>query len=99
MKRFIKGTLETVVEDDDRRIPAYLANGWTEAELTKKPQDEADQQLDKAMTDVEESEGAADNGSGSKKPTKKVNDAIEANAAAAAESEAVDDGLLKKKGE
>lgn len=98
MKKFTKGALETIVDDDDRRIPEYLANGWKEAPLPKKPQDAADEQLDKAMTDVENSEGGGTK-KGSKKPAKKVNDAIKANTAAAAESEAVDDGLIKKEGE
>lgn len=99
MKKFIKGNLETYVEDDDRRTTAYLENGWVEVEYLKKQQDEADKQLDKAMTEVEESEGRRTRKGGSRKPTKKVNDAIKATTAAAAESEAVDDGLLKKEGE
>ena len=99
MKRFIKGTLETVVDDNDHRISEYLANGWKEAPIVKKPQDAADSQLEKAMLDIENSEEMADKKKGVKKPAKKVNDTITANTAAAAESEAVDDGLLKKEGE
>lgn len=30
MRTFVKGDLKTVVEDNDRRIEAYLANGWKE---------------------------------------------------------------------
>ena len=28
MKKFIKDGLETLVDDNDRRIPEYLKNGW-----------------------------------------------------------------------
>lgn len=95
MKRFIKGDIETVVDDNDPRIPSYLTNGWKEAELKPREQDKGDEQIEKAINDVVESEGAKTKKQ-SKKPTKKVNDAIEANTTAATESEVVDDGLIKQ---
>ena len=98
MKKFVKGDLETIVEDNDRRIPAYIAHGWKETELPEKTLDECDKQLNKAIDDVVESEGTPSK-KNRKKPTKKVNDAIKATTTAATESEAVDDGLLKKEGE
>ena len=104
MKKFIKDGLETLVEDNDRRIPDYLKNGWKEAEVTPKATDEADEQTQRAIDDVETSEGkpkgkkGSKSGKGSKAPGKKVNDAIAANAAAAAENVAVDDGLIKTEG-
>ena len=90
MKEFTKGALVTVVEDNDRRIADYKANGWRERPLTPKPQDDADKRIDAAMQEASDSE------SKSKKtaPDKKVNDAVEATKNAAEESEAVDDGLL-----
>lgn len=96
MKRFIKGELETVVDDNDRRIPDYIAGGWKEVELIAKPQDEASKKMNKAIADANDSEPT-----GARKRTaadKKVNAAIQANNAAAAESEAVDDGLFKNGG-
>lgn len=107
MKKFIKDGLETLVEDNDRRIPDYLKNGWKEAEVTLKATDEADKQTQRAIDDVETSEGKSKGSKGSKggkgskgskAPGKKVNDAIAANAAAAAENVAVDDGLIKTEG-
>lgn len=105
MRKFVKGKLETVVEDNDRRIPDYLANGWKET-TPKAPTDEGEKSAtDKALQDVVNSEGGNEppkgKGKGGKagKPDKpnendqKVNDAINANSTAAAESEAVDDGL------
>lgn len=98
MKEFYKGALVTVVEDNDRRIPDYLANGWKERPLTPKPQDEADKRIDDAMQEVSDSESKSDakgKGKGKKTaPDKKVNDAVEAKKNAADESCAVDDGLL-----
>lgn len=93
MKEFIKGNITTVVDDNDRRIPEYLANGWKERELTKKPKDVADERMEKAITDANASE---DSGKKNHATDKKVNDALNATKAAADESEAVDDGLLKK---
>ncbi len=104
MRKFVKGKLETTVEDNDRRIPDYLANGWKEV---KAPTGNGAQSAtDKALDDVANSEGgnktAKSKGNGKNKggkggkPSKtdqKVNDAINANSNAAAESEAVDDGL------
>ena len=105
MRKFVKGKLETVVEDNDRRIPDYLANGWTET-TPKAPKTDGEQSAtEKALQDVANSEGGNDtpkgkgkSGKGGKtgKPNEtdqKVNDAINANANAAGESEAVNDGL------
>ena len=103
MKKFIKGNLVSVVEDDDRRIADYRKGGWKEEAIkATAPADAADQTLDKAMKDVTASEPAK---SGKKKgkemtpPNKKVNDAIKANTTAITESEAVDDGLTPQEGE
>lgn len=96
MRRFVKGTLETAVDDNDRRIPEYLANGWKEEKPIVKPQDEASKKMSKAIADANDSEAA-----GEKKRTaadKKVNAAIKANNNAATESEAIDDGLIKTGG-
>lgn len=101
MKEFTKGALVTVVEDNDRRIADYKANGWKERPLTPKPQDDADKRNDAAMQEASDSESKSDaKGKGKKDkskktaPDKKVNDAVEATKNAAEESEAVDDGLL-----
>lgn len=102
MKTFTKGTLTTTVDDDDRRIPQYLANGWKEAPNPEKPKDDADERTGKAIDDVNASEGedkGEKKGKGKAAATdKKVNDAIKANANAASEGEEVDDGLLNKEG-
>ena len=101
MKEYTKGALVTVVEDNDRRIADYKANGWKERPLTPKPQDDADKRIDAAMQEASDSESKSDaKGKGKKDkskktaPDKKVNDAVEATKNAAEESEAVDDGLL-----
>ncbi len=115
MKKFVKGKLETIVEDNDRRIPEYLANGWKEAPLDKTPKGNGEQSAtDKALDDVANSEGANDTPKGNGKNNRgakagksgkpnatdqKVNDAIAANSNAAAEGEAVDDGLEEKGGD
>lgn len=101
MKTFTKGSLTTVVEDNDRRIPQYLTNGWKETKTPSKQADEADKRTGKAIDDVNASEGEK-KGKGKGKaaaPDKKVNDAIKANANAASEGEEVDDGLLNKEGD
>lgn len=87
MKTFTKGTLTTTVDDDDRRIPQYLANGWKEAPNPEKPKDDADKRIDKAIGEANESKNSA--------PDKKVNDAVDASKNAESEREAVDDGLIK----
>ena len=100
MKTFIKGSPTTVGEDNDRRIPQYLESGWKETETPDKQKDEADERTGKAIDDVNASAGGK-KGKGKEKaaaPDKQVNDAIKANAKAASEGEAVDDGLLKKEG-
>lgn len=101
MKKFIKGKLTTVVEDDDQRIPEYKAAGWKEVAYTgaEKESTPATELLEKALEDANASEpktggkrrkaGATD---------KKVNDAIGANALAAAQGEPIDDGLISKEG-
>lgn len=105
MKTFTKGTLTTTVDDDDRRIPEYLANGWKEAPNPKKPKDDADKRIDKAIGEANESENAPAKGKGGGKgksgkgkngaTDKKVNDAVDASKNAESEREAVDDGLIK----
>lgn len=92
MKKFVKGNLVTIVEDDDRRIADYTKNGWKETEYASKPQTEAEKRMDKAMNEALERRGKK-----SKRPVedKKVNDAIAATEAAHAESGPVDDGLIK----
>lgn len=91
MKTFTKGTLTTTVDDDDRRIPQYLANGWKEAPNPEKPKDDADKRIDKA---IGEANAPKINGKGGA-PDKKVNDAVDASKNAESEREAVDDGLIK----
>ena len=105
MKTFTKGSLTTVVEDNDRRIPQYIANGWKETGTTAKQKDDADERTGKAIDDVNASEvedKGEKKGKGKGKAAatdKKVNDAIKANANAASEGEEVDDGLLNKEGD
>lgn len=111
MKKFVKDKLETIVEDNDRRISEYLANGWKEVTLDHKKGNCA---TDKALDDVANSEGENETpkgngknsrGSKSGKPGKpnetdqKVNDAVAANSNAAAEGGEVDDGLENKGGD
>lgn len=72
MKKFIKDGLETLVEDNDRRIPDYLKNGWKEAEVTPKATDEADKQTQRAIDDVETSEGKPKNGKRKRKSLENV---------------------------
>ena len=92
MKEFIKGNLTTVVDDDDRRISEYLANGWKEKELTKKSKDASDKRKEDEVADANASEC---NGKKNRASVKKVNDAIRAKENVAYESEAIDDGLMK----
>ena len=49
MKTFTKGSLTTVVEDNDRRIPQYIANGWKETGTTPKQKDDADERDRKSV--------------------------------------------------
>lgn len=95
MKTFTKGTLTTTVDDDDRRIPQYLANGWKEAPNPEKPKDDADKRIDKAIGEANESEGKGKGKGKNSAPDKKVNDAVDAAKTAEGEREAVDDGLIK----
>lgn len=99
MKTFIKGTLTTTVDDDDRRIPEYMANGWKEAKTPDKPKDDTDTRIDNAMQAANASESKGKKGKGKTAPDKKVNDAVAAAQTVEAESQAVDDGLLKTEGE
>lgn len=99
MRKFTKGKLETVVEDKDRRIPEYLANGWKEVTITPKTPTEAEALLEKSKKDANTTEPKK----GGKKQKagatdQKVNDTIKANANAADEGEEIDDGLVKKEG-
>lgn len=103
MKKFVKDKLSTIVEDNDRRISAYIAGGWKEEEVTPVPMDAADNLLDKAIDEVNESEQRGDSGESlnntpkkATAPTQKINDAISAKATAATESAVVDDGLFKR---
>ena len=99
MKTFTKGSLTTVVDDDDFRIDEYKANGWKETKTAEKPKDEADTRIADAIDAANASEADKKGKNGKKgkaaAPDKKVNDAVAATATAAAESEAVDDGLIK----
>ena len=97
MKTFTKGTLTTTVDDDDRRIPEYLANGWKETATAEKAKDDADKRIDKAIGEANESESKGKGGGKGKNsaPDKKVNDAADAAKTAEGEREAVDDGLIK----
>ena len=99
MKTFTKGSLTTVVDDDDFRIDEYKANGWKETKTADKPKDEADTRIADAIDAANASEADKKGKNGKKgkpaAPEKKVNDAGAAPAPAAAESEAVDDGLIK----
>lgn len=99
MKTFTKGTLVTTVDDDDRRIPEYLANGWKETATAEKAKDDADKRIDKAIGEANESESKGKGKGGGKgknsAPDKKVNDAVDAAKTAEGEREAVDDGLIK----
>lgn len=95
MREFIKDNLITVVDDDDRRIPEYLQNGWKERELTEKPKDVADSRIENAIVDANASEA---NGKRNNATDKKVNDAIKSGENANAESQVVDDGLIKING-
>ena len=99
MKTFTKGSLTTVVDDDDFRIDEYKANGWKETKTADKPKDEADTRIADAIDAANASEAYKKGKNGKKgkaaAPDKKVNDAVAATATAAAESEAVDDGLIK----
>lgn len=97
MKKFKKGAVTTVVEDNDRRIQGYIANGWKEVSLDEKPKSEADKRTEQAKSEATASE------KGKKGKTaqidKKVNEAIDATETAHEESEPVDDGLFDKGGE
>lgn len=102
MKTFTKGTLTTTVDDDDRRIPEYEANGWKEVKNPEKPKDDADKRIDKAVNEANESEnapkgkGGGKGGKGKNGATdKKVNEAVDASKVAEGEREEVDDGLIK----
>lgn len=98
MKRFVKGGIETTVDDNDNRIADYLANGWKEAELPVKAKDAATEQLSKAIADANDSEATDAKKKKRTAADKKVNDAIAATNTAARDSVAVDDGLMKSGG-
>jgi hypothetical protein len=96
MRKFVKGNLHTVVDDNDRRVADYIASGWTEVALDEPKSTPATEVLEKALKDANESEPAK---IGKKRKAgatdKKVNAAIKANTRAAAQSEPIDDGLIK----
>lgn len=100
MRKFVKGNLTTIVEDNDQRIEAYKAAGWNEVPFrSDRTPTETAILLKKTIKDVHESEPKQDG----KKPKatahgKKINDAVKANKNAAAQSEPVDDGLIVKGG-
>ena len=98
MVRFTKGLLTTLVDEDDSRIPEYYANGWTRCEPTDKQKTAADKRIDDAVREANASEGKNKRARNAASD-KKVNDAIVAATNAEAESEAVDDGLIKTEGE
>ena len=99
MKTFTKGSLTTVVDDDDFRIDEYKANGWKETKTADKPKDEADTRIADAIDAANASEADKKGKNGKKgkaaAPDKKVNDAVAATATAAAESEPVAYGVKK----
>lgn len=97
MKMFTKGNLETVVEDDDRRIKDYLKSGWKEESFVPKEKTDADKRKQRAIDEAIASEDGSE-----EKSTQgdvKTNDAIAAAETAHAEGEPVDDGLFKKEAE
>jgi hypothetical protein len=99
MKKFTKGTLLSIVDDNDRRIPGYLANGWKEEKNESKVPTKRAEMLEQALTDANESEIQKGGKKGKAVATdKKVNAAIKSKATAAAEGEEIDDGLTKKRG-
>lgn len=98
MRTFVKGPLKTVVDDNDKRIPLYIANGWEEETTMPKEKDDRDYRIENAMRDVSESESVNNpqNKRRASAADKKVNDALKSMQAAELESESVDDGLIKK---
>lgn len=92
MRKFVKGGIASTVDDDDRRIPEYIRDGWKEVSVDAPKPTEADKRTQKAIADANASEPPKKGKRGAS--NKKVNDAIQASATAAAESEAIDDGLL-----
>lgn len=99
MREFIKDALITVVDDNDRRIPEYISNGWKERTPTPKQKDDADRRIGKAIEDVNASESGSRKSKGKNTAAdKKVNDAIKATAEAVKESAVIDDGLFKNGG-
>ncbi len=92
MKKFIKDGITSIVDDDDRRIPEYKRDGWDEVPVGAQQPTEADIRTQKAIAAANASEPSKKRKKGAS--DKKVNDAIKASANAAAESEAIDDGLL-----
>ena len=101
MKKFFKGKLTTIVEDDDQRIPEYKAAGWKEVSYAgaEKEPTPATELLEKALEDANASEPKRGGKSRKAGATdKKVNDAIKANTLAAAQGEPIDDGLISKEG-
>lgn len=96
MKKFTKGSLITYVDEKDKRIADYKANGWEEVEAEAKSMDEADTALEKAFKDVVENTSAKEKRKTTSKTDKKVNETIASNSTAAKENAEVDDGLFTK---
>lgn len=94
MKKFTKGNLTTYVDDNDRRIADYRSNGWTEETVESAKVSIEDEVLGTAINDANDSEADKKKKNGAS--SKKVNSAIKAKTTAAAESAAVDDGLIKE---
>ena len=97
MRRFTNGAVVSFVEDDDLRIPAYLANGWKEEIAEASKPIELHNIMRQAVKDANESEPQII-GKKTKATDNKVNAAIKSKIVAAAESEEIDDGLIIKKG-
>lgn len=94
MRKFTSGKLISFVDNDDLRIPAYMANGWKEeiAEISKPT--ELHNTMKQAVKEVSESEG----GKKTKATDEKVNAATKSKMVAADEVKEIDDGLIVKKG-
>lgn len=99
MRKFTNGAVVSFVEDDDLRIPAYIANGWKEERVGTDEPTELHDLMKQAVKDANESEPKTGGKKGkATAAVKKVNAAIKSKIVAAAESVEIDDGLIKKGG-
>lgn len=89
MKKYRKKDVETIVDDNDPRIPSYLANGWTEVLLEHKVKSEYEKNVDKVFEDIK------NNGLQHDVESKPLNEALSTVRIATAENKEVDDGLFK----